>query len=230
MTEAEWIASTDPEPMLASLRGKLSSRKLRLFACACCRRIWHLLGDERSRSAVEVAERHADGLADGRQLSEAHALAEAAFHAIPWESSGMAGAFKLAASAAWGAADPNPEKPEFGIVFKMEPVAGFAMNAALQAGDAAVDRASERSAQARLLRDILGTPFRRVPVEPVWGNSTIRALAESIYQDQAFDRLPILANLLEDAGCKDGELIAHCRRSGPHVRGCWVVDLVLGKG
>ncbi len=75
----------------------------------------------------------------------------------------------------------------------------------------------------------LGNPFRPVTLEPAWLTSTVRSLAEGIYAERAFDRMPILADALEEAGCDNADLLAHCRGDGPHVRGCWVVDLVLGK-
>ncbi|MBL8798455.1 MAG: hypothetical protein JNM56_31460 [Planctomycetia bacterium] len=83
--------------------------------------------------------------------------------------------------------------------------------------------------QLRLLRDIFGNPFRPVAVEPTWLTSTVASLAQAIYDERAFDRLPILADALEDAGCDNADILNHCRQPGEHVRGCWCVDLVLGK-
>jgi hypothetical protein len=83
------------------------------------------------------------------------------------------------------------------------------------------------------LHDIFGLlSFRPVTIAPsslVWNDGTVVTLAKAIYEDRAFDRLPILADALEDAGCTDADILAHCRQPGPHVRGCWVVDLLLGK-
>jgi hypothetical protein len=79
------------------------------------------------------------------------------------------------------------------------------------------------------LRDIFGNPFRPVTADPRWLTSTAVALARTIYTDRAFDRLPILADALEDMGCDNADVLTHCRGDGPHVRGCWVTDLVLGK-
>jgi hypothetical protein len=89
--------------------------------------------------------------------------------------------------------------------------------------------ADARIVQAQLLRDVIGNPFRPVALDPRWLTSTVVALAAGIYADRAFDRLPILADALEDAGCDSADILAHCRSDGPHARGCWVVDLVLGK-
>jgi hypothetical protein len=79
-----------------------------------------------------------------------------------------------------------------------------------------------------LFREVLGSTLHRVSATPR-RSPTMVALAQTIYTDRAFDRLPILADALEDAGCTDAEILAHCRGPGPHVRGCWVVDLILGK-
>jgi hypothetical protein len=88
---------------------------------------------------------------------------------------------------------------------------------------------TEEASQCGLLRDIFGNPFRPVAVDPAWRTSNVTVLAQAIYDDRAFDRLPILADALEDAGCDNADILNHCRQPGEHVRGCWVVDLLLGK-
>lgn len=88
---------------------------------------------------------------------------------------------------------------------------------------------AEGAAQVCLLRDIFGNPFRPVTLDPRWQSETVVALASGIYAERAFDRMLILADALEDAGCDNADILAHCRGDGPHVRGCWVVDLILGK-
>ena len=87
----------------------------------------------------------------------------------------------------------------------------------------------ERLGQAELLRDIFGNPFRPVAFHPRWRTADVLGLARGIYDDRAFDRLPLLADALMEVGCADEQVLGHCRSDGPHVRGCWVVDLVLGK-
>ena len=83
-----------------------------------------------------------------------------------------------------------------------------------------------------LLRDIFGNPFRLSTIEPdwlTWNDRTVPKLAQAIYDDRRYDIMPILADALEEAGCTDAAILDHCRGPGPHVRGCWVVDLILGK-
>ena len=90
----------------------------------------------------------------------------------------------------------------------------------------------EKQVQAAFLHDIFGNPFRAVTVDAswlVWSNGTVVKLAQAVYDERAFERLPILGDALEEAGCLDTEILAHCRGSGPHVRGCWLVDTLLGR-
>ena len=110
---------------------------------------------------------------------------------------------------------------------------GDTWNASLSIADLARGETKLREHGGRLLalllRDIFGNPFRPVAAEPRWLTSDVVALARGIYDDRAFDRLPILADALEEAGCDHPDVLSHCRGPGPHARGCWVVDGVLGK-
>ncbi len=228
MTEAEWLACEDPRRMLEFLRGKASDRKLRLLAVACCRSIWQLLTDERSRKAVELAERSADHHVDPKTLDSVSAEAEEAFEdAITNDEADAAdrtgpGPDQLAAAcSAASYASNSPVVRDSDCREVME-----------AAAEAAFDCAAERAAQARIMRDIFGNPFRPNTPDPcwfAWNGGTVADLARAIYADRAFDRLPILADAVEDAGCTDRTILDHCRSGGPHVRGCWVIDLLLGK-
>ncbi|HEV3438849.1 MAG TPA: hypothetical protein VG122_15895 [Gemmata sp.] len=81
----------------------------------------------------------------------------------------------------------------------------------------------------RLLKEMVGNPFRPITFNPSWLTSTVLALAKGIYQEKAFDRMPILADALQDAGCNNDDLLNHLRSDGPHVLGCWALDIILGK-
>jgi hypothetical protein len=91
------------------------------------------------------------------------------------------------------------------------------------------DSEAEHLAQVALIRDIFGNPFRPVPLNPSWQTTTVVSLAQAVYDQRAYERMPILADALEDAGCTNEEVLAHARGEGPHVRGCWLIDLLLGK-
>jgi hypothetical protein len=103
---------------------------------------------------------------------------------------------------------------------------------AFEAAQRSIDDWYLRDRQAELadlLREIAGNPFRPVALDPSWRTSDAQALARTIYDERAFERMPILGDALEDAGCTDQASLDHCRRDGHHVRSCWVVDLVLLK-
>jgi hypothetical protein len=241
--------------MLAFLQGsgRLSDRKARLSAAACCRRLWHLLGDGRSRRAVEVAEAFADGDVDVLCLQDAHAAAGRAAVAAHWKN--LAGPVQTATEAAVPTAAERVGPDE----------ARSVMDAVAEAtGDQATDdrwaetwtpgksererRAAEqaihsegerqeREAQVALLRCIFGSPFGPPPSLDACLTPRVLALAEAAYADRvlpsgalATDRLAALAAALQDAGCTDAGLLGHLRGEGPHVRGCVAVDAVLGRG
>jgi hypothetical protein len=214
MTEAEWLACTDPKLMLEFLNGKGSDRKLRLFACACCRRVWHLLTDTRNRTAVEMAEVFADGGMTDEMLVTFHKEAYPIYENLRGDEMSAA---RGAAFSAWC------------FVEESLPSAFFATNNCLR-------ELSEISGQTfvwlALLQDVFRNPFRPVTINPewlTWNDGTVRRIAQSIYEEKAYDRMPILADALTDAGCDNADILNHCRSDRPHVRGCWVVDLALGK-
>jgi hypothetical protein len=231
MTEQEWLGCTDPQPMLEFLSGKASDRKLRLFAVACCRRVWNLLIDHRCRTLVEVAEKNADGLStDAAMFAEF----QAAFYP-PQPSPQHIPPHSFAADAAAASAYDKSETPIGDAMFCAASAAsgvGMASSIARIVGTEEEGRITEAKVQAILLRDIFSNLFRPIIINPfwlTWNDGTVIRLAQSIYDEHAFDRLPVLADALEKAGCDNPDILTHCRQPGEHVKGCWVVDLLLGK-
>ena len=243
MTEAEWLACDDPRALVEFVGDKGSTRKLRLFGVACCRRISQFFKDERSGGLVECAERYADELIGIEELESAFEAAAEAQEAIHWE-----GGDAVDQSAAEAVLGPRAEL-YLSQVFEgtMEAVGESAVAAAWKrrtepqpehwrererdrqdVSDAAMHE--ESAVQATLLRDIFGNPFRTVAFDAAWRTSTVVALARQVYGSRDFGAMPILADALQDAGCDSDDVLNHCRGPGPHVRGCWVIDLVLGKG
>jgi hypothetical protein len=239
MTESEWLACTNPTLMFEQLRGsdRATDRKLRLFAVAACRRIWPLLDDARSRMAVEIAEGFADGAVGEQALRDAAAacppgaderggVSSADWAALAATHNGPgAPAVPGVHGAAWGAG---------GALAAAECSAEYAAQAlGIARGEGqAAGYLAERAAQAALLRDVFGNPSRPFAVHPAllaWHDGAIRKMAQAIYGERRFSRLSLVADALEEAGCADAAILAHCRGPGEHVRGCWAVDLLLGK-
>jgi len=236
MTEHEWLTSVDLGAMVYILPAQ-NERKWRLFAVACCQCIRHLLHDARSQNAIAVIEtmaecggRHdelvaahqaaCDALADSRPERKRHPVEDVArVIAIPtFEAKSSA-----QATAGW----------VVGVIGELAWKTAVGQNRRhqkLARQNAWRDMAVK---QCALLRCIFSNPFRQVPIAGrsllAWNDSTIPKLAQAIYEAQAFDRLPVLADALEEAGCQDEDMLNHCRRPGVHVKGCWVFDLVLGK-
>lgn len=232
MTEAEWVACGEPGMMLALLGDRLNFqlheptfRRAALFACVCGRRIWASLSDPRSRALVEMIECDVDDGVDVEVRWDAEDEAKKAADEI--------GGFAMAAI--WSLAELSREATSS----QTDSIADTASEAyaLAQLGDrdplspiwiAAVKE--ERRYQASLLRDIFGNPFHPVTISPEWRTDTTLALALQMYDARDFGAMPILADALQDAGCDNADILNHCRGSGPHVRGCWVVDAVLNKG
>ncbi|WP_246523568.1 hypothetical protein [Gemmata palustris] len=213
MTEIEWSACDDPEIMLGLVRGPKRYRKLLLFAVACLERMAETTGISDSQRAriLNLAESRADGdFVD----PEPHITS-----AVIWSMRS------------------NPSEQMY-LELLAEPhqldIGPVVQRAAEVSATSLFRRRhptypAERAAQAAILREIVGNPFRPVIFEQEWRTSDVLSLAKGIYELSAFDRMPILADALQDAGCDNSDILNHCRGAGLHVRGCWVVDHVLGK-
>lgn len=221
MTEQEWLACTDSQKMLEFAGGKLSERKLRLFAVACCRRIWHLFRDQRSRKAVEMAEQFADGLLDRKRLVQARDEASEAkrqfvtpTQVVDWR----------AACAAQDATRDTGRSAGSNCSSEA--------SRAVNLGDTNYCDPAEQQQQTHILRCIYGSLFRRSALDPAcltWHDGLVVSMAQRMYDSRDFSDMPVLADALEEAGCANQEMLSHCRMKGDHVRGCWVIDLLLKK-
>jgi hypothetical protein len=211
MNETQWLAGVDPTPMFKSVSAMTSARKVRLFLCACWRRDPNLLPSHRALGVMEAAEGFADGQVSRSDLMD--------MLGGQWKAAvGVAGASKQQAIHAL---------PARRILYILYPW-----------GDLRHFLPSEPDIHPRvhLLRDIVGNPFHPVSIHPAWLTPTVTSLATAAYEERSLPsgeldtaRLAILADALEDAGCDNADIIAHLRAPGLHVRGCWVVDLLLGK-
>jgi hypothetical protein len=226
LTKEKWLAARMFRPLWSRLSAA-SSRKLRLLACACCRSVWHLIDDARSQEAVTAAELYADGHISKQELLRHELLARAARQ-------------QHTLSLPDGVARLSPNAKGYALR-AAECTSHFAKSwtrGATDGADFAIELEARNGEQmplvgaprpTELARDIFGNPFRPVALDPRWLTASVIDLSRTIYDERAFERMPILADALMDAGCDNEDIIGHCRGDGPHVRGCWVVDLVLGK-
>ena len=208
MTEVEWLKSDDPSMILDFIRENMTERKLRLVICAACRRHWNIVTKDVFREAVAVAERYANGLATNEERERACRATE----------------YKVQRRSH---VSPQPYLRAFHDA--------SCSDAVLSESDwrwRVLSLLGRRPVivETHLVRDIFGNPFREVKFDPAWRTDTAVALARQMYDSREFTAMPILADALQDAGCDSDDILNHCRdASATHVRGCWVVDLVLGK-
>jgi hypothetical protein len=242
-TEKDWIAARDPRDVLGQLfwlheqgRIRTTERKWGLFQVACLRRVQHLFQDERSRMAVDDNEAYADGQISHEELFQRGSRAVNPpnpdnFSGVPREA---CSADQLRVSEAWDAlAATGPQAHGIYTFHDYHERCEILTSAAASALDKSE---AEVEVLARLLRDIFGNPFRAVAVNPTWLTPTVTSLATAAYEERSLPsgeldaaRLAILADALEEAGCSDTTILDHLRSTGPHVRGCWSVDLLLGR-
>jgi hypothetical protein len=215
MTEQQWLECASPKRMLAFVVNRLSQRKRRLLAAACCRRVEHLADSRPVTRAIEVGERYADGLASKEELIRAESLAP---RAAKYGAAQRVGSAAVVCASRYGLNEPK-------LTVCLE-------EAAWAAGWSGLGNRKEGLAQCHLLRDVAGNPFRPAAVDPSllgWKDGLLVAMAQAVYDEKRFGDLPVLADALEEAGCTDPDLLRHGRDPGPHVRGCFLVDAVLGR-
>jgi hypothetical protein len=240
MTEPDWLSASDPSPMLLFLPHIGLERKFRLFACACARRVWHLCENELPRQLLELGEQLADAPVSREELWPIVKRARK-FRDEQYKQ-GLSIEFHAAAalSAAGSISGKTSHRPYegYGAASTACHAAASALGIAAKAGIEGDERferqaqaeAAEQAIQAELLRDVFGNVFRPEPaMDPTCLPAPVVALAQEIYDKKSFEKIPALATMLEASGCANTGLLQHFRHPGPHVRGCWALDLVLGK-
>jgi hypothetical protein len=221
MTEAEWLGTNKPLAMLECLlnpdfRERYPDSRFRLLACVCVRHLAARLSDRRSLFAIETAERYAQGLVGKRTLENARRAAQevAIRH---WQSWQRAAGSEAEMRAAQAAVDTTIEK---GIFAAWEVCQSVWL----------ADREGNAGARSGLLRELFGNPFRS-PVLPEgwrgWNHGLLVRLAQHLQDEQLWEDLPVLADALEESGCRDEDILQHCRSTSGHVPGCWVLNLLL---
>lgn len=251
MTETEWLRRDDsPEAMLIDLYSAwhnrqivVPDRKLRFFSCACCRHVNKLVRDQGVDNVIHLIERHVDGLATNDELRMAgdameqvwNERLEAASRTTPAKQVWLLApdpSLHLVEAAAY-AAGRTPGCHMTGGWY------GRAMKAAMKCRLAVMFVSAEFGKESKpvtdaevathrkLLHDCVGSPFRPVTLERAWRTPRVMDTAQAIYREQAFQHLPLLVEALEEAGCTTADIVNHGRHQGPHVRGCWLIDLVL---
>jgi hypothetical protein len=217
MTETEWLTSVETHILVAFLGCKASDRKMRLFACGVCRQLASYVETEEYIRAIEAGEEFADtgktkaAMRRGRQVLRSRRLS------LLEMTSGMSDEL-IAIYLAEASLSENKIRyfiNRLSALYLMHENSGYIHHRAVTASG--------------IVREVFGNPFRSVSIDPSWLTSTVLTLAQGIYADRIFDRLPALADALQDAGCKNEDILNHCRQPGVHVWGCWAVDLLLGK-
>lgn len=243
MTESEWLGcQTRPNGMVTFIQRKASYRKLQLIACGVCRLTNIYLTDQRFNDAIRAMEQHADGELSNEEFVKIRASTwelPCDYPKEPFDYEDKRQIGQYAALAITAALNPDVRLAASGSIYfvtmgtKWMKPKGQWKQANMQL----------RQNICAIVHEIIGNPFQKWSQFPPWfegaliqpdgkivrTTDTVRGLSETIHQLQAFDRLPILADALEEAGITDAALLAHCRSEQPHIRGCWALDVVRGK-
>lgn len=225
MTEAEWME--DAEDLTSGrfpLWVQAQPRKLRLLGCALCRRIWELIPHELNRQAVLSVEEHPEDV--DREQYPGGVFSHPELNRALCASSSVE--YECVGNPAYWAVKYLGRS-----YYKMPPGPAIAIVAARAQQARHEARADEAAAQAGLFRDIFANPPRRVSLAR-WMAPTVASLALAAYDERFLPsghldpaRLAVLSDALEEAGCPETELLSHLRSAGPHVLGCWAMDLLL---
>ena len=217
MDEREWLTSPSLRAMLGCELVRGRHRKLRLFGCACVRSVAGCVTDPVALKAIDAAERYADGAIGSSALAKWNVKVFTAPTDAPPRQN-VYSSHGVVSLVLYAIGDVTSHDRDDRMRY-----------AAAELGGVKQLSGRRRAGFRPLLREVFGNPFRPMAFDPDWRTATVTALAAGIYADRAFDRLPVLADALDDAGCDAADLLAHLRGDGPHVRGCWALDLVLGK-
>jgi len=245
MTEKEWLACDRPHWMLNHLRPwKRRGRKMCLYICASWRRpdTWHRLKEPCVR-LLAVAERYADGLVgreeyeaarqEVRKMTKRDKLAGGE-NGPPLYGQALLDCLRFKHLPGWEGVAATVGKFNYlddDTRRNREAMRSRGMDVITE--EQAVEVQKEYDAfmadHTNFLRDIFGNPFRPVSIDPTWRTPKVETLAQAIYDDHTFQGMPVLADALEETRCTNQDIPSHCRGPRPHVRGCWVVDLILSK-
>ena len=252
MTEAEWLTCDDWRPMLNYLATKMTKRKGRLYLSGGLRCLWELLYDDGSRRAVEVAERAADGTATSEEIGSSRYFAEPPTYGDYFDPKFVRGhtrdpvhwssVARLLEMGIYSEADTLGDQrlgddETVGRLLNAARIAYLNLVRNIAEGEEGgldewlVGLLSDQPEWPGgwLVREVFGNPFRPVEIDPACRTETVLFFAEKAYNKRSFDDLSLLADVLENVGCNSVELLDHLRSPGPHVLGCWALDLVLGK-
>jgi hypothetical protein len=223
--------------MTKFLAQPLQQRRCILAFCGYGRRVQTLIPFDEVIEYLSEAEGAADG---NGVLDDSFAHFQSMFRPIERQIAANTPERALCHTLIWGIHIAASQRPYFGTAMTHAMRAAVTQLVHPDHGNFSLDLAHhtrdwvraynlESEGHTDIIRDIFGNPFRPVTFDPDWRTSTAVALAQQMYDSRDFSAMPILADALQDAGCENAEILNHCRGPGPHVRGCWVVDLVLGK-
>jgi hypothetical protein len=230
MTETEWLACDNMKELLTRFEwGTSPARKWRLFALACIELIRSHVRDARLTAALVEIARDAEGESTPHDFARAREAARAAHNSIEEDANEQRWFYIHEAAARAVVSSMQIAGPE--SVSEVAACCVYVLGCAADYREQDSVRHQANRRHIALVHEIFGNPFRPVVLDPLWLTFDVQALARGIYDEKAFDRMPILTDALQDAGCTNEDVLNHCRdASAGHVRGCWVIDLLLGKG